>query len=72
MSVYKPGVYLMIEKNVHWKHTDPVHHPENHKTRSSKSIEEIRNLFFSKIKDCSLKSKINFKSNTQKRVEELK
>ena len=38
MSVYKPGVYLMIEKNVHWKHTDPVHHPENHKTRSPKSI----------------------------------
>ena len=43
MNVYKFDVYLMIEKNVHWKHANPVHHPENQKTGITESTEEIRN-----------------------------
>ena len=43
MNVYKPDVNLMIEKHVHRKHANPVHHPENQETAITVSIEEIKN-----------------------------
>ena len=51
----------MNETNVHWKHANPVHHPENHETRSPKSILKSGIHSLAELKTAHLKVRLILK-----------